>query len=478
MKSLVNSLTLLIANSITSVAYYVVIILIARRLGAFDFGDYLFAITYAGLFVTLPNFGLDRIFIREVSRNEDALGQYLTATIVLRLMLTVLAAILALGIARLLGYTPHIHTLVLILGFSLVANMFSELFRSTFYAFEMMPVETLLRALGRLLTVAGVGIAIFRGYGLATVSWVIAFAALLEVGLYALSVFLKFKPRNLQINWRLCRELAQECFPMAVNTLLVVIYFRLGLIILSTLKGSEVAGWFGAAFTFVQLLQLVSGAVAGVALPKMARQYLVSPNQLLESLSKATRYLLLLVFPLCVGISLSARYVIEIVYGSQYFPSVGALQILIWASVFMFLGSIFSTALISLNKQYWLGWTAVAAVAINVTLNLLLIPRLSYVGCSIATVMTEAFVALLSYLAVCRYLKGGPNLYFALKPLMAALAMAACMYLLQDLYWILQVILAGAIYIMAVIILRAIPAEDWQVLWSMLRFGRSAHDAF
>ncbi len=476
MKSLINSIALFVANAMTSLAYYVIVIMIARRLGTVDFGDYVFAIAYGGLFMTLPNFGLDRIFIREVARQKAAAGRYLASAGAIRLVLVVFSLVPAVLAARWLGYSTRLQNLIVIFFLSLALNLFSELFRSLFYAFEAMPFETLVRACGRMVTVVGVVIVIDRGAGLVGVAWAVALTALIELLLYGVSALRRFKPAGLRVSRELCSALTRASLPVAMNTTLVVIYFKINIVILKTLKGAEAAGWFGAAFTFVQLLQLVSGSVAGVALPVMSRHYRRSGDQLLGPLNKATYYLMLAAFPLALGTSVLSPHLIGLIYGNQYAPAVESLRIIIWASVFMFLGSIYGTALIVLDKQLMLVWIAAGAVVVNVALNFALIPSFSLIGGSVATVITEACVALLTYLFVHNAIKNLSVQSLMLKPVGAAGVMGVSLYVLRNINWTLQAVLAAAVYLAALIIMRGIPQEDWRMLLNFLRPERSAQD--
>lgn len=477
MKNLANSTALFIANAITSVAYYAMIILIARRLGATEFGNYSFAIAYAGLFVTVANFGLDRILIREISRDRESAAKYLATTAVLRICLAVLALLLASVSAEMVGYPVEMQVLIIVFGLSLVINLFSETFRSVFYAFEAMPSETMVRLIGRGIVTVSVILALASGMSLIGVGWAIAASSFCELFVYSIVAVKSFRLRHLRFDIHICWNMLRESLPLAVNTLLVVIYFRMNVVILTTLKGAQAAGWFGAALTFVQLLQLVSGTVVGVALPVMSRQYTQSSSRMLGSLNKAIYYLLILVFPLVVGTYFAAPHLVDLIYGAQYSQSIAALQIVAWSSIFMFMGSIFNTALIALNKQGWLMLIALAAAIFNVLLNLLLIPFGGHIGTSVATVVTEALVAVLAYGLTVKYLKGTAIRRLFIKPMVAAGIMGLTMYALRDINWILGGVLAVIVYTVMLVVIRGVPQEDQRKLMNYLKTRQKVHDA-
>jgi O-antigen/teichoic acid export membrane protein len=338
-----------------------------------------------------------------------------------------------------------------------------------------MPAETVIRAFGRTITVVAVAIAVYSGRGLLEVAWAILLASLVEVTTYGFLAQRRFGLHRVNLNWGIVKKTVLASSPLAINTMLVVAYFRLSMVVLTTLKGAQAAGWFAAAFAFIQLLQLVSGSVAAVALPIMSRQQRQSHDQLLASLNKATYYLLLLVGPVSLVICFMAKHLVLFVYGTQFMPAVESLRLLIWASVFMFMGSIYGAALISLDKEQGLIAIGVIALVVNMTTNFLAIPRWSYMGATLATLITEASVAALAYAFVSRALKGFSISSLMVKPVSVTLVLAVAMLMMRSCPWVLQAFLATLVYVLTVILIRAVQREDWQML-SAFTAARSVQD--
>jgi len=76
-------------------------------------------------------------------------------------------------------------------------------------------------------------------------------------------------------------------------------------------------------------------------------------------------------------------------YGPEYYGSVVALQVLIWATSVMFVNQLLSSTYIASGNQKIMVKLSVFAAVLNVVLNLVLIPSYSYAGASIATLVTE-----------------------------------------------------------------------------------------
>jgi len=99
-----------------------------------------------------------------------------------------------------------------------------------------------------------------------------------------------------------------------------------------------------------------------------------------------------LAIPMGIGTTMMAREIIIYIYGADYVNSIIALQILIWTSVLTFAGTAFIKVIESINKQFIITDVSIKCVIVNVFLNIVLIPTYSYIGASIATVVTELFL--------------------------------------------------------------------------------------
>jgi O-antigen/teichoic acid export membrane protein len=89
-------------------------------------------------------------------------------------------------------------------------------------------------------------------------------------------------------------------------------------------------------------------------------------------------------------VTLWAKPIVPLLYGASFGPSVAALQILIWAAAVMYVTMVLGTAFIAANLQRLNMKLTFIGVAVNVVLNVLLIPKYSYIGASFATIVTEA----------------------------------------------------------------------------------------
>ena len=113
---------------------------------------------------------------------------------------------------------------------------------------------------------------------------------------------------------------------------------------------------------------------------------------------------MLLSLPITILIFFLAYHLMHLFYGqSDYLLATPALKILVWVLLFNGLTSVFATMLAAKNKQILTTRNTAICAGLNVVLNLLLIPKYSFIGASIATIITEALLAVLSFSAVVKY---------------------------------------------------------------------------
>ncbi len=181
--------------------------------------------------------------------------------------------------------------------------------------------------------------------------------------------------------------------------------------------------------------------------------------------------MLILSIPIAVGTTLLAGRIIALTFGEGYAPSVVVLQLLIWSLVFIFANSPFFRLFESTNKQIVVTKITGLMVIVNVAINLVLIPRFSYVGASIATLITEFIVVALAFSLARRdlyVLKKTELANVVLKIVGASVVMGLFIVYLQNLNLFLIIVSAGLLYFGMLYVVKGIEKEDIMLLKSIV----------
>jgi O-antigen/teichoic acid export membrane protein len=178
--------------------------------------------------------------------------------------------------------------------------------------------------------------------------------------------------------------------------------------------------------------------------------------------------------PITIGTILIADKIILLIYGVEFAGSITALQIIIWALVFTSINIVLFNLLVSINQQKLSTVTLTLGALLNVALNFVLIPMLSYNGAAIATVMTKAIVFGANFYFVSKYLQILSLHKLLVKPLISVSVMGAFVYYFDDFNIFLLIFIAILIYSVSLLILRAFSEEDIDIIKRALYFLKSS----
>jgi O-antigen/teichoic acid export membrane protein len=105
---------------------------------------------------------------------------------------------------------------------------------------------------------------------------------------------------------------------------------------------------------------------------------------------------------LIVVSTLLAPWIVPLILGKSYVSSVVVVELLIWATPFMFWNYLLLSNLIANHAERYIFVGSTIALAVNLTANLLLIPQFGYMAAAFNTILTELMLL-------------GTNVYFCKK---------------------------------------------------------------
>jgi len=233
---------------------------------------------------------------------------------------------------------------------------------------------------------------------------------------------------------------------------------------LSVMMGDAEVGLYSAAYKLCDPLSLIPGALMMSLFPVMSAFFKNSEEKLIKSYKLGIKYLLIITLPIAIGTTIIADKIILLIYGLDFSGSSTALQILIWTLVVTSINSVMAKLLISMDKQkLYMTSTGLCAI-VNVTLNLFLIPILSYNGAAIATVATNVVLFIANSYFVSKHLQVIPIYKILVKPVISGFGMAVFIYYFIDSNIFLLISLAGIVYLVTLFFLKTFSEEDKDIV--------------
>ena len=386
-----NTGVLFLAQIISCILGFFYVMYTARYLGAAGFGILSFALAFTGIFGVFSNLGLSMLTVREVARDKSLARKYLGNIAVMKIILVVITfGLIALAI-NLLGYPEQTIMVVYLVTLSVVFSTFSGMFNSIFQAYEKIEYASVGRILSSALMLASALFAISHSFsvvGFASIYFVVS--AIVLIYSFVVCVW-KFAKIRVEVDWSFWKQTIKEAWPIGGMAVFVMIYFRIDTVMLSLMVGDTAVGSYSAAYRLSEMSTIIPSMFMISVFPLLSKYHQNSKNSFVNIYGKSAKYLFYLALPMALIVTLLARPIINLIYGNEFAGSVIALQILIWAAAIMYVTMVQGSTIVTANRQRFSFKVCVVSATLNVILNLIVIPKYSYMGASATTVVTEAF---------------------------------------------------------------------------------------
>ncbi|MEL4180629.1 oligosaccharide flippase family protein [Roseateles sp. PN1] len=296
---------------------FVLFVIVARQLGVESFGTLSYWMAVAGL-ATLPvNYGFGLYALREIGRNPAISSALIADTLVAKLAL---AALMAMVFALSLPWLAERQTIV---AWALLAMFFLESFAEHFNAglrasgaFHVEAKLAVLISFGQLGLVSGVALIAPQLESVALAFFASRFFALLLTCL----VYRRGK-RLAQADWRgACHRIAQTLragLPYAADTVVSTINSTVDVLILQHFAGARAVGQYQAGMRLMQGANAVAPILGNVYIPRISNEYRAG-NELDTVLSNLMFKLLISAGLIGAGFAWLGEPLIHLLFGSSY----------------------------------------------------------------------------------------------------------------------------------------------------------------
>jgi O-antigen/teichoic acid export membrane protein len=247
------------------------------------------------------------------------------------------------------------------------------------------------------------------------------------------------------------RPMLSATLPFAVDDGLSVAYVRVDAVLLGIFKGPTAVGLYQSATNLVLYLNILPRMLNMSMYPQMSRAWPDHRSELRQLRDTSLRLLGAVAIPITVGSFLLAPQIFGTLYGPKFEPAVRFYQLLVLVIPLRMLGNTLGTAITSVDRQGQRAFIVGVAAALNVGLNLILIPIWSIMGAVVATLVTESWV-FLAYVVLLRRVLGPSRLLTALAaPSLACVPLALVVTTLSPAPLALLVGAGAAAYVVALI---------------------------
>lgn len=472
-RALGNSSILMVSQLITWTSSLYLTSQLGTYLGDDGFGYLYLAMSFAVVFSIFVDFGLDQQLTRAVARDRDKLSVYLCNSLALKMVLSVVAYGIILGLIHLLGYPDELKQTIAVFSLILIFHGVCSSLGAASQAFEKVFYPTLALTLEKVAICVGAVFLLRQGYGATPVAAVYV-AATFGNAVFQVAMLRKIAPVRFALDVRMMPAILRGGVAFFLFAALASVYFRIDTVLLGQMAPAEVLGWYGAAYRLFDTLVFLPSIVSTIIMyPILSRLSAESHAEMRRAVAKGLQAMIVLGLPICTGLFLLAEPIIRFIYRRpEFMPAATVLQWLAFALFLLYVNHMLVVVIWSLNREKRMTVVAAIAIVLNLGLNILLIPRYQHVGSAAVTVVTELFLTVSVFLVVPRDVLSRSSLGVFGRAAMASAAMGLVVWAVREQSLFLVVPLGGLVYGIAALLFGAVPAEDVRLFRQVISVRR------
>lgn len=390
------------ARVVSTILGLLSVAIITRTLGQEGFGEYSTILAYLALFVILADLGLHSLMSREISKTDEGVKELSSSFFSLRIAASFLFLSMGFAVSFLFPYSIEIKIGI---GLGAIGFFFlsvSHLLLAVFQRYLAMDKAAIAEIFGRGIQLLFVYfIYILRNNylpldGAPEHSNLVLYMFILVMSVSSFVIFiiqLLYVRKYVKIAFSLevskWIEILKATWPIALSIALTLIYFKIDTIFLSLMKPQEHVGIYGVAYRVLESLIFFPAMFAGIMMPILSREALNGLNSFNIVLQKSIKAISVFAFPVVAGGIVFSYSVVNLIGGRDFLIAGSTMQILFLGVGLIFFGNILGRAIIALDLQKKAISVYLFGMALNVVLNLIFIPKYTYIGAAWTTVFTE-----------------------------------------------------------------------------------------
>lgn len=445
-------------------------ILLARYLGVEQFGQYATVIAFVNLFMVFNDLGFSRYSLLEGSRDKQQLGSLLGNGLIVEAVMSVVVYVAMSVIIHTLGYSAIVLELFVILAIAELLFESRKIYQSTLQSltkFHLISWQQIIYSLLFFVLVLG---AVFYRPEVKLVAYIQLLVSALMFLIYLVFVFRYIRPiyKIGQIP-----GLLKKSWIFCVSSVFFIIYFQIATVLLSIMKTEADVGLYSAVYRLIVALYMIPQIIFQVALPYIYKFSLENTDKFHRITHTIQKYLLALAVPTTIVFWLGAEPIIRLVYGREYLPATVVMQIIAFVILIRFFTYASAESITAINRQKIRAIIEGVTALLNVSLNLILIPRYSYTGSAVATLASEFVLGILFYIYIEKYFRRGflHGLSYAIPALLSGVFSGLLFKLMLG---HLQIVIAAALcfiaYFVCLYLFKFLTDYDRKIIKEMLPF--------
>ena len=393
MSLLKNTSLMLVTTGLRLVAGFVTFVVVARHLGASDFGLLMYWMTVAALAALVVGFGTGPYMLKEIGAHPQDCRKIVGGVGALKIVLAAVVGLISALFYPLMGNAVLIYWLLLATA---VADATTEYIFCAFRGMGDYATEAWFSSIMAIVHLGLIYAALWLGadiMGIAATFMISRSLATIGAGTLYVKRYGHF---GIKDQWRQWLPMLVRNKAYAADAFLTNLYSQLDTILLKHLGGAEALGIYQAGMRLMQGLNNIAPVLSNVYLPKLSSEI---ANRTDHGRTARLLYLQLVGFGFIVALvfSLASHDIVRIVYGTAFAPLEPLLP---WFGVlllFRLFASHFGILLTASGQQGSRARSIAVCVLVLLASSFLLIPSWGALGMVASSTLATSALALIYF---------------------------------------------------------------------------------
>lgn len=388
----------------------VVGILVARHLGPGLFGMLSYALSIVAVISPIATLGLDSIVVRNLVNFPHEKDALLGTAFWLKFLAAFLLFIV-LAIFYWISSANEERLLVFIIASGLIFQSFCVIdfyFQSLVLSKYVVRVQVI-----QVFISSGLKLMLI-GFNMPIVWFaIVAFTdmVVLAVGLAVLYLYV-----DKSIGWRfssdIAKSLVRDSWPLMFSSIVISIYMKIDQIMVRSILGVDDVGYYAAAVRICETPYFLPMIICSSIFPLIIEARIKDVKDYNKRFEQLYCLMIWLALIITIPAVFSSKWLIEILFGSEFAPAADVMDVYFWANVFVFIGVASGRWYIIENLQRIRMLNTAVGAMVNVILNLFLIPQFGIEGAAWASIISFSVAA---FFMDALYIRTRPNFFRILR---------------------------------------------------------------
>ncbi len=393
---LLNATAQILGRVFSMGCVFLIFVMVARFIGAEQFGQYTYLIIFWGILFSIAEFGTNSVIAKDLAQKQDNDQIYFGNFLLLKLGLFCITIMLAIPVAWFLRPDLFLFLLSGIIALPILGSRFFEpifqiyerpwysLWLSVSYGFIYLVLSLLVLFWKPRIDM------IIGAYIIANIVYVVlAFTLSSRV----IRPIFKF-------DRKIIHSILKVTIPIGLSGILTLVQMRADTFMLASMKGDLEVGLYNAAYKFLDMAVILAIMIFNPLMPILSKYALENREKLRYNFTRILEIISMAILPVAIITPFVSKSIILICYGSDFIEAASALNIMAWIGVLVFYSILNYTVLVAVEVVAFQIWLTALSAVMNVSLNLFLIPSYGINGAAWATLLTEIVLAGVGFIYV------------------------------------------------------------------------------